>query len=299
MRIPNLHEFNFDSSVPHRSSSCDPLDHHHASSGDARHSHAARTTHGAPTQSPFVVELVAEFWEGLRQTYNGKWQKIADQQKVEVFTKESKDELKKLAQMISVPPELLKDDKPIGGGGTAASSMSEGNHYTEAMESLLRNTSVCSTASFFASAKADTANEDELIVLAIPAQATPTMGKAEKLRLELYRTQRLQFSGRLSAAHRAGFDTAWASQPGMDETAGDTFALACDASDSTGYMGTVLRRQGYVSTKGAPRSATQLCDLLRKPGREDLLKMYQDDSAEFSIPVDDLSASMLMTLTGK
>lgn len=255
---------------------------------------------GLPPTSPFVVELVAEFWEGIRARHDGKWQAIADKQKIEVFTKESKDELKKLAHMISVPPELFKEEKSSGTAPTSSEDDTR-DSCKDAMEALLRITSVCSTASFFASAKADVAPADALIVLSVPPQSTPTLGKGEKLRLELYRTQRLQYSARLPASQRAAFDTAWAAQPGMADVAGDAFAVACEATDAHDYGGPVLRWLGYVSTKGAPRSALQLRELLGKPGREDLLAMYQDDTAEFSILTDDIpkAASTLMALTGK
>merc|ERR1711924_487921 len=103
----------------------------------------------------------------------------------------------------------------------------------------------------FASVKADLAPADSLVVLSVPAQPTPSLGKGDMLHLELYRTQRLQFSGRLPASQRAAFDAAWGAQPGKAEAEGESFSLAVEASDAAGYGGPLLRWLGYVSTKGA------------------------------------------------
>jgi len=47
----------------------------------------------------------------------------------------------------------------------------------------------------------------------------------------------------------------------------------------------VARCMPFVSQKGKERTPQQLCELLAKPGREELLAMYTNDVAEFSIPV--------------
>jgi len=63
---------------------------------------------------------------------------------------------------------------------------------------------------------------------------------------------------------------------------GETFTLTVDAP---GIDLSVLRPAPFVSAKGAAKTAQQLRDLLRKPGRESLLAMYSEDVAEFSVPV--------------
>jgi hypothetical protein len=62
--------------------------------------------------SPFVVELVAEVREALVRTYEGRWQEIADQQMRDVFVKETPEELKRLANMISIPKEMFEEPPP-------------------------------------------------------------------------------------------------------------------------------------------------------------------------------------------
>ena len=44
--------------------------------------------------TPFVVELIAEMRERLVQTYEGRYAAIAEDQKANVFVKETPDELK-------------------------------------------------------------------------------------------------------------------------------------------------------------------------------------------------------------
>merc|ERR1719482_76874 len=61
------------------------------------------------TASPFVVELVAEARETLVRTYEGRWQEVADLQMKEVFVKETPEELKRLANMISIPKEMFEE----------------------------------------------------------------------------------------------------------------------------------------------------------------------------------------------
>merc|ERR1711865_484621 len=70
----------------------------------------------------------------------------------------------------------------------------------------------------------------------------------------------------------------------LDKGAGspDAFAVAIDAP---GMSITTTQQIPYVSQKGAPKTPEKLLDLLKKPGREDVLKMYSDDIAEFSIPI--------------
>jgi hypothetical protein len=56
--------------------------------------------------TPFVVELIAEMRERLVQTYEGRYAAIAEDQKANVFVKESPDELKSLGNMFTIPDEL-------------------------------------------------------------------------------------------------------------------------------------------------------------------------------------------------
>lgn len=66
------------------------------------------------------------------------------------------------------------------------------------------------------------------------------------------------------------------------ESGGEDFLLAVAAD---GVPADKVQSIPFVSQKGASRTAEQLRSLLSKPGREDLLEMYSDDIAEFSIPV--------------
>ncbi|CAD7932624.1 unnamed protein product [Amoebophrya sp. A120] len=69
--------------------------------------------------SAFFVELVAEIREALLQTYKGQWKQIATQQMETIFTKETKEEMQRLQDMIAIPrleedPEnehLLKNEQ--------------------------------------------------------------------------------------------------------------------------------------------------------------------------------------------
>merc|ERR1719272_2177464 len=107
--------------------------------------------------SPFVVELVAEFRETLLRTYDGRWQEVADQQLRDVFVKETPEELKRLANMISIPKEMFEDPSPMPqdqGQDSGAATARARDTAWEALSSLGR---VRSTASFFAAARASEA----------------------------------------------------------------------------------------------------------------------------------------------
>jgi len=56
--------------------------------------------------TPFVVELIAEMRERLVQTYEGRYAAIAEDQKANVFVKETSEELKSLGNMFTIPDEL-------------------------------------------------------------------------------------------------------------------------------------------------------------------------------------------------
>jgi len=53
--------------------------------------------------SAFLVEVVAEIREALVKTYEGRWQEVADEQMAEIFVKETKEEMDRLKDMISIP----------------------------------------------------------------------------------------------------------------------------------------------------------------------------------------------------
>jgi len=57
------------------------------------------------------------------------------------------------------------------------------------------------------------------------------------------------------------------------------------AVDAPGIPPTSVRQLAFVSQKGLAKTAKQLRDLLSKPGREELLRMYAKDVAEFSVLV--------------
>lgn len=241
----------------------------------------------APAPSPFVVELVAEFRETLMRTYEGRWQEVADLQLRDVFVKETPEELKRLANMISIPKDLLEEEPPNSTTdfdqhsreGTEQNASADTNVNT-AWEALLALPRVRSTASFFAAAKASDAPPDEVIVLSAAPQPIP--GKGDRVYLELRRSRRGQLGDDVAASQRALAGAALAMRQGS--AGGENFTLAVRCSN-----GRVLppRSAAYVSAKGASRSAQQLRQLLEKPGRERDLEMYSEDVAEFSIPVVD------------
>merc|ERR1712039_967363 len=107
------------------------------------------------------------------------------------------------------------------------------------------------------------------------------------VRLELRRVRYSQLgntAGIVSAQERAKADAQLLAK--KESAAEDTFLLAIDAP---GISATALQDLPYVSQKGAVRTAVQLHDLLRKPGRESLLEMYSADVAEFVVQVADRS----------
>lgn len=235
------------------------------------------------TASPFVVELVAEARETLVRTYEGRWQEVADQQLKEVFVKETPEELKRLSNMISIPKEMFEELPPMPASQDAGQGQSDGNASSsqardaawEAIGALAR---VRSTASFFAAARAAEAPPDEVIVLSAPSQATPGIG--DRLCLELRRSRQGQIGSLLTPGQRAAAGAALAAKQG---SAGDeTFAFAVQISDNEAAS---VRSAAFVSAKGASRTATQLRQLLEKPGRETDLEMYRNDVAEFSVPI--------------
>jgi hypothetical protein len=243
--------------------------------------------------SPFVVELVAEVRETLVRTYEGRWQEVADQQMKDVFVKESPEELKRLANMISIPKEMFDEPPPPSEGPTigevfeqqSGSNSAEINRQTAkaaAWEAILNLPRVRSTASFFAAARASEAPPDEVIVLAAPPQASPEAG--ERLLLELRRSRRGQLSGTQAPGQRAIAGAALAAKQGA--AGGETFAMAVQASDNEAPL---VRSVPFVSAKGASRTAVQLRQMLEKPGRETDLEMYSNEIAEFSIPVTSAS----------
>lgn len=236
--------------------------------------------------SPFVVELVAEARETLVRTYEGRWQEVADMQMKDVFVKETPEELKRLANMISIPKEMLEEPPPMpasqdagqgqsdSGGGDAQHSKARDAAW-EAITSLAR---VRSTASFFAAACAGKAPPDEVIVLSAPPQSAPALG--DRLYLELRRSRQGQIGSLRGAGQRAAAGAALAAKQGS--TDGETFAFAVQTSDNEAAS---VRSAPFVSAKGAPRTAIQLRQLLEKPGRETDLEMYCNDVAEFSIAI--------------
>lgn len=231
---------------------------------------------GAPANSPFVVELVAEARERLVRTYEGRWQEVADHQLKEVLVKETPEELKRLGSMISIPKELFEegpDPIDITGLESAGGAVSS---ERDAWEAVLGDASVRSTASFFAAAREE-GPLDEVFVLSAPSQATPYPG--DRLKLELRRSRQSLLKGS-SGQGRAALDAKLAAR--RKDDGGETFTLTVDAP---GIDLSVLRPAPFVSAKGAAKTAQQLRDLLRKPGRESLLAMYSEDVAEFSVPV--------------
>merc|ERR1719498_1292517 len=234
--------------------------------------------------SPFVVELVAEVRETLVRTYEGRWQEVADKQLKDVFVKETPEDLKRLANMISIPKEMLEDPPPAppsqGEGQMDDASGNQGNSAArekawEAIASLAR---VRSTASFFAAACAAEAPPDEVIVLSAPSQPLPGVG--DRLQLELRRSRQGQLGSLLGAGQRAAAGAALVRKDGA--AAGEAFNLALQMSDNEAPT---VRLAPFVSAKGASRTAVQLRQLLEKPGRETDLDMYSSDVAEFSVPI--------------
>merc|ERR1719352_1551388 len=231
--------------------------------------------------TPFVVELVAEARETLVRTYEGRWQEVADLQMKEVFVKETPEELKRLANMISIPKEMFEEPPAVPSSQDAEQGQSDA--YTAkareaAWEAISTQARVRSTASFFAAAKASEAPPDEVIVLSAPSQETPKLG--DRLYLELRRSRRGQLGSVLAAGQRAAAGAALAAKQGA--AGGETFAFALQTSDNEAAA---VCSVPFVSAKGASRTAVQLRQLLEKPGRETDLEMYCNDVAEFSIPV--------------
>merc|ERR1712070_206586 len=58
--------------------------------------------------TPFIVELVAEIRETLVQTYEDRYEAVAQQQIAEVFVKESPDELRNMADMFAIPADITQ-----------------------------------------------------------------------------------------------------------------------------------------------------------------------------------------------
>jgi len=233
------------------------------------------------TASPFVVELVAEARETLVRTYEGRWQEVADLQMKEVFVKETPEELKRLANMISIPKEMFEEPPAVPSSQDAEQGQSDA--YTAkareaAWEAISTQARVRSTASFFAAARASEAPPDEVIVLSAPSQEAPKLG--DRLYLELRRSRRGQLGSVLAAGQRAAAGAALAAKQGA--AGGETFAFALQTSDNEAAA---VCSVPFVSAKGASRTAVQLRQLLEKPGRETDLEMYCNDVAEFSIPV--------------
>jgi hypothetical protein len=237
--------------------------------------------------SPFVVELVAEAREGLVRLYEGRWQEVAELQLREVFVKETKEELRRLGDMITVPKEMLEAPPAVGAGaspGSAATGDATDVAYAAnaAWKALIALPLVQSTASFFAASRSD-APLDEVLLLSAPPQAPPRDG--EQVRLELRRTQHSLLgrgeNGRNAQAANAQLMAKRAAAAEGDG-ASDSFDLAVDAPD---VSRTEVHSMPIVSAKGASRTGRQLRELLAKPGREDLKAMYSNDVAEFSVPV--------------
>lgn len=233
--------------------------------------------------SPFVVELVAEVRETLVRTYEGRWQEVADKQLKDVFVKETPEDLKRLAGMISIPKEMLEDPPPAppsqeGGGQSATCNQNNSASRDKAWEAIAALARVRSTASFFAAAKAREAPPDEVIILSASPQPTPGVG--DRLQLELRRSRQGQLGSLLGAGQRAAAGAALVRKEGA--AAGEAFTLALQMSDNEAPS---VRLAPFVSAKGASRTAVQLRQLLEKPGRETDLDMYCSDVAEFSVPV--------------
>ncbi|CAK0891262.1 unnamed protein product [Prorocentrum cordatum] len=168
--------------------------------------------------------------------------------------------------MISVPKHMLEDppeqagDREGRGAGVASAAAAA------AWEAVAALPLVRSTASFFAATRAaDPSASQDVMVLTAPPQTAP--GPGDRLRLELRRAPR----GQLAARPEIGALTA------------EAFLLTVEAPG--GLPVGSIRVQQYVSQKGAPRTPAQLVDLLSKPGREELLGMYSEDTAEFTVPV--------------
>lgn len=237
--------------------------------------------------TPFVVELVAEAWETIVRTYDGRWQEIADLQLREVLVKETPEELKRLGQMISVPKEFMEAEPlppdPKGDADSTASGQeSSAKQATASWEAVLSLMSVRSTASFFAAARWQDAPIDEVLLLTAPAQPTPQLWG--KLKLELRRARYGQLSRRSTPHDQAASEAQLASR--RAEERGNSFMLAVD---NPGIAKDVTRTLPFTSQKGVSKTASQLLQLLQKPGRESLLQMYTDDVAEFSVPVGSAS----------
>jgi hypothetical protein len=228
--------------------------------------------------SPFVVELVAEARETLVRTYEGRWQEIADMQMRDIFVKETPEELKRLSNMISIPKEMFEELPPAPQDESGDQGAGNSRARDAAWEAIASISRVRSTASFFAAAKAASAPPDEVIVLSAPSQSTP--GPGDRLYLELRRTRQGQLGSLMGPAQRAAAASALASKQGSGS--GETYAFAVQTSDNEAAT---ARSVPYVSAKGASRTATQLRQLLEKPGQEANLEMYCNDVAEFSIPI--------------
>lgn len=244
----------------------------------------------AAAASPFVVELVAEAREAIVRTYEGRWQEIADLQLREVLVKETQDELKRLGHMISIPKEFLEaepfpnfhEQGKQGDIGATGGSQSLETRAAVSWDAVLALPVVHSTASFFAAARIEDAPLDEVVLLTAPPQ--PVAPAAGRLRLELRRARTLAYS---STAHGRAAAAALAAQ--RASLLGVSFLLAVDGPE---VDIAATREIPFVSQKGAARSAEQLLQLLRKPGRESLLEMYSDDVAEFSVPVGNEEADL-------
>merc|ERR1712060_232261 len=127
---------------------------------------------------------------------------------------------------------------------------------------------------------------DEVIVLAALPQDTPEVGG--QVRLELRRTRHSQLGGSLglSAQEHTKADAEFLAK--RSTASGENFLLAIEAP---GVSATAVQELPFVSQKGADRTAKQLYDLLRKPGRDSLLEMYSADVAEFFVQVSDTGNS--------
>eukprot|EP00403_Amphidinium_massartii_P016501 CAMPEP_0178422114 /NCGR_PEP_ID=MMETSP0689_2-20121128/27004_1 /TAXON_ID=160604 /ORGANISM="Amphidinium massartii, Strain CS-259" /LENGTH=623 /DNA_ID=CAMNT_0020043663 /DNA_START=57 /DNA_END=1924 /DNA_ORIENTATION=+ len=253
----------------------------------------------APVATPFVVELVAEVRETLERTYDGRWQEVADLQIKDVFVKESPEELKRLANMISIPKELFEEPEDdaavsqaasattatqtpaITGGEKASSTSATREDASPAYEALLKVATVRATSSFFAAAKAQEAPPDEVIVLSVADQTLPQVGG--RLALELRRSRPSQLRARGSAQGRIAADAALAVKRTKEQEEGQAFVLA--VAGSAAEPDVQPRLVPYVSQKGASRTAQKLVEVLSKPGCEEMLAMYREEMAQFSIPV--------------
>eukprot|EP00927_Polykrikos_kofoidii_P028917 TRINITY_DN25100_c0_g2_i1.p1 TRINITY_DN25100_c0_g2~~TRINITY_DN25100_c0_g2_i1.p1 ORF type:complete len:616 (+),score=129.62 TRINITY_DN25100_c0_g2_i1:67-1914(+) len=236
-----------------------------------------------PAPTPFVVELVAEARETLLRCYDGRWQEVANQQLKEVLIKETPEEMKRLSHMINIPKEMFeeppKQDFQPPHGDRSSNDENSSAQATAAWEAVLTLATVRSTASFFAAAGAADAPPDEVIVIA-PVADQPLPREGERLRLELRRSRRSLLAGSTSAKQRVAADAAAVTKRTVEADGG--YVLAVDAP---GVEPTATRVLPLVSQKGARRTTRQLCDLLEKPGREELKAMYTEDVAEFSVLV--------------